>query len=376
MKRVQNIQELAIGVTAPDEAGVSVGCTLIQAGMNAVGGRYWPEQFLQDNVKRFDGSFCHIDHPSRATTKENPEGKLSTLAARVSDPRWDATKRAVVGDLHFLPNQNGQQMKATFADGVIRERAGLSVRWPGQCDIKTREIDGRKVQVPVRLLEGKGFGSQFDVDFVLRPTAGGKVGTIQESEVEIMSELAEVTLEQLEGSRPDLVEAAGAKWAASKAEKETKESDVKKKEEEKAEEEKKEEETSVDNSGLPEAAQAELEKMRQQLRRSTAKGVLIETLSASNLPDKAKALVESAFTGAECDEDKAEDFKKQVDAKVTDIQEVMTEAGAGRPRGLGGIPTSTDADTKRTDRVRAGINLAAGVKEEKKPDDKPDDKKE
>jgi len=160
-----------VTASAPDGEGLSRGCVLIRAGTNKTGRRHYTREFLTQHLALFEGAFCNVDHPTRTDERDRPEGSLAPLAAVVENARYDDNEAAVVGDLRYLGTVAGKNMQAAFANATVRKRAGLSIRWSGGYEFTKGVVEGRTVQVPVKL----GGDGQMFVDFVTAPTGGGAV---------------------------------------------------------------------------------------------------------------------------------------------------------------------------------------------------------
>ena len=300
--------------TAPGENGISEGCVLLRAGANKTaqsgrpGGRKYTPDFIREHLPRFEGAMCHMDHPTISEAKDRPERTMGTLAAVVKNPRWSETDNAAVGDLHYLGTDAGRNMREAFADETVRAHAGLSIYWPGGVRVKREKLGESYVDVPVELL-GEG---QFNVDFVTRPNAGGRVAPLRESE-ETMEEL---TVEMLEAERPDLVAKLREGFIPKPAE------------------EKLETQVTV---GMSEAERAEFDALKKRARCADAKDIVTAKLAEASLPEKAAGLVLAHFSEAECADAAA--FTPLDEAEIERVKgafEGLVEAG--RVRGIGGEP--------------------------------------
>lgn len=333
--QVIGLREAMVGKVpaAPTAAGMAEGCVLLQAGLNKSRRRMYTPEFIQANLSRFEGAFCNADHPSLTEAKDLPERSLMRLAGVVRNARWDDARQAAVGDVEFLGTQAGATMREAFGHEVVRDRAGLSIYWAGPVKMKREKVQeaGGWVDVPLAL-DGD---ERFDVDFVTRPAAGGKVGNLRESEEDDMA-LTDVTLEMLEAERPDLVEAVRKGFAPIPVEK------PEAKPVEKADE---------TAPGLLEAERriADLEVANRKL---LARDVVRVKLAEAKLPEKARALVESRFAGAETAE--VEVFGRLVEAEIKAVSDLLAEAGV---RGVGAEakPPGDDFD------VMAGAREAFGL---------------
>ncbi len=299
----------AIEPTAPNEAGIAEGCVLLRAGTNKSGKRHYTPDFIRGHLDRFDGAMCHMDHPTMSESRDRPERTMGTLAAVVRNPRWQetvseggATQGAVVGDLEFLATDAGRNMAAAFRNPVVREKAGLSIYWPGPVKVARRKLGEAQVDVPLELL-GDG---QFNVDFVTRPNAGGRVGPLKESEADM--DIADVTLEMLEAERPELIEAARKGYV------------------------KQPEPAAKPQTGMSEAERTEFEALKARGRRADAKDIVDAKLAEAQLPEAVKTEVRADFAEAECTDATA--FAAVVDAKIARMKTMVESL---QPRGARGV---------------------------------------
>lgn len=300
----------AIEPTAPNESGIAEGCVLLRAGTNKSGKRHYTPEFIQGHLDRFDGAMCHMDHPTMSESRDRPERTMGTLAAVVRNPRWQetvadadgASTGAVVGDLEFLGTDAGRNMAAAFRNPVVREKAGLSIYWPGPVKVARRKLGEAQVDVPLELL-GDG---QFNVDFVTRPNAGGRVGPLKESEADM--DIADVTLEMLEAERPELIEAARKGYV------------------------KQPEPAAKPQTGMSEAERTEFEALKARGRRADAKDIVDAKLAEAQLPEAVKTEVRADFAEAECTDATA--FAAVVDAKIARMKTMVESL---QPRGARGV---------------------------------------
>lgn len=326
---VQGIREASIEPTAPGEGGISEGCVLLRAGLNKTGKRMYTPEFVQEHLSRFDGAFCSADHPSLSEGKDLPERSMLRLAAVVRNPRWDEAMNAAIGDVEYLNTPAGQTMREAFRNDVVRERAGMSIYWSGPVQVerrKLKEAGGRAVDVPIRLL-GDG---QFDVDFVTRPSAGGKVGPLREGVDDAM--LSDVTLEQLTAERPDLIEAARQGYV--------RQEDMPP--------------APPDNTAALAEANRRIEALEQRNLALEAQGIVRDKLAECDLPAKAKAYVAKHFA----DVVNTAGLAEAIDAEIAEVKELGL-AESGRVQGITGEPPAAVFDSM------AGVRDLWGIPEPK-----------
>ncbi|MCF8012614.1 MAG: hypothetical protein K9L56_15195 [Clostridiales bacterium] len=311
-------------------------CVLIEAGLNQTGSRYYEPGFLQEHLGRFEGAFGFVDHPTATEAKQKPERSMDTIAVTIENARWSEAQDAVLGDVHFLDTDSGRNMRAAFENPIVRERAGLSIYWPYGVEAENRRMNESDVMVPQKLLGSEN--ERFDIDVVTRPTAGGKI-TIREGGNE-MPELDELTIEQLQEERPDLVK----ELTADADEDEVTESDT---ETEETEEEEADEET-VEESDVAE----KIEKLQAENERLRAQGVVKDTLEEADLGEKARGYVRKQFADVRCAEGHESELRESIGEVIGTVGEMLKEAGVGKPRGITGADTGDSEDFNAMDAIR------------------------
>jgi len=342
---------------AVDESGVAHDCTFIQAGLNKTRRRFYTPEFLRGNVERFDKSFCYADHPSRSDERDQPERHIRSVAAVTENARWDEVQQAVVGDVRFLDNETGRDIRATFANETVRARAGHSIYLLGDVRVERKKVkeSGGWVDFPVTIAsEG-----QFDVDFVTAPTAGGRVSEIREGGTE-MPEWEDLTLEELQDQRPDLVKALASEPASAKKAEEP---------EEVVEPEEKPEDVAAiaAESDRDTDITKRLDAVEARERRADAREVVTAQLAESKLTDKGQVILRKRF--AEVEAPDAAEFTKLVESAVAEMQELEKDLrSAGRGRGI------TVEDTPEDFSAKKRIAEASGFEDKDKDNDKEGDK--
>jgi len=342
-RETSGLREASVIPTAPNEAGVSEGSVLLAAGVNKSRSREYTPEFIQAHLSRLEGAFSYADHPSVSEARERPERSLTRLAATVQDVRWDDAQKAALGDIHYLTNATGRDIMEAFRNEAVRANAGLSIYWPGPVKMKRRKIGESFVDVPLALL-GEG---TFDVDFVTRPNAGGRVAPLREGDDE-MAELKELTFEMLQAERPDLLEAARAGLVPKLEEKP----------------EIKPEPKPEEKPSLSEADRARMENLEKRLRQSDAREIVSAKLAESNLPTEAQDMIRADLAEAECADSKA--FGLVVDGKVAQVKKLAESlAKPVKVTGAGAREDKSEFD------IEAKLaECGAGIVPEKKDDEK------
>ena len=339
---MQGLREASVELTGPSENGVSEGSVLIRAGMNKVGSRFYTEEFLKGNLDRFEGGFCNADHPTESQARDLPERSVLSLAAVVKGARWDPAQQAVLGDVHYLGTSVGADMREAFRDDVVRANAGLSIYWPGRVTQKRQKIGEAFVNVPTALI-GAG---RFDVDFVTRPGAGGKVAPIKEEGEDMADE--KKTLEALREEFPELkglVDPAGLTQAAMQEAHPDWFPKV-------------DPEPSKPDPDLTQRV-ATLEKENHTLR---LQQVIREAIAAEKLPDDAAELVRERF--AEVVEGESVALGAAVKAYATKVRETLQKvAGTSGPYG-----TAPDGDDGKPTPIMESVRKAWGIPAPSQPE--------
>jgi len=186
------------------KAGLDWEIRLIRSGLS-VNRKYYPESVLRDAVDKFEDAKVYADHPTKTEEQERPERSVRDIVGWIDGVRYEGNGRnGLYGTFHALDTQKW------FAD-LVREAyergkpdlLGFSIRAWGKDKIK--RIDDQLVHSVEQI------NRVMSVDAVTEPAAGGgfvKLLASARTEEEIeMSMIDEMTLEELQEHRPDLLEA-------------------------------------------------------------------------------------------------------------------------------------------------------------------------
>ena len=340
---IDSLREAAVmELTAPEASkregvhAVAPGSVFIRAGRNKTGRRLYEGSFLKDNLRRFDGALGHVDHPSTLDERQRPERSVATLATVARNPRWSETQQAVVGDIEFIDNEAGRAMAETYRHPDVRAQAGLSIYWPHGVRVRRENVaEGGTVDVPVELLGGDD--EKFNLDLVTRPTAGGSVTQIRESDganntaategTDESMDWTNLTRADIEANRPDLLQPAADNADAEQ-----------------------QQETPQAPAAQAPAAAAESERIEQlerRVRQADAREVVRSVLDEAGLAPAMRTLIETDFGAAECSEGEGEALKGRVAARIEAVKAALKEAGGNRVQGvMAESDTGTQLDVK------------------------------
>jgi hypothetical protein len=337
---IDSLREAAVmELTAPEASkregvhAVAPGSVFIRAGRNKTGRRLYEGGFLKANLQRFDGALGHVDHPTTLDERQRPERSVATLATVARNPRWSETQQAVVGDIEFIDNEAGRAMAETYRHPDVRAQAGLSIYWPHGVRVRRENVaEGGTVDVPVELIGSAD--ERFNLDLVTRPTAGGSVTQIRESDdanntaategTDESMDWEKLTRADIEANRPDLLQPAADNADA--------------------------EQTPEPVVPTPTGESDRIEQLERRVRQADAREVVRATLDEAGLAPAMRTLIESDFGAAECSEGDAEALRGRVAARIEAVRAALKEAGGNRVQGV-----MAESDTGTALDVRARI---------------------
>ena len=344
---IDSLREAAVmELTAPEASkregvhAVASDSVFIRAGRNKTGRRLYEGGFLKANLQRFDGALGHVDHPTTLDERQRPERSVATLATVARNPRWSETQQTVVGDIEFIDNEAGRAMAETYRHPDVRAQAGLSIYWPHGVRVRRENVaEGGTVDVPVELLGGPD--ELFNLDLVTRPTAGGSVTQIRESDGANNTDATEgdesmdwttLTRADIEANRPDLLQPAADNADAEQTQEEV-----------------------APVVPTPTGESDRIEQLERRVRQADAREVVRATLDEAGLAPATRALVESDFGAAECSEGEGEALKGRVAARIDAVRAALKEAGGNRVQGvMAESDTGTPLDVKA--RIAQSVN--------------------
>jgi hypothetical protein len=338
---IDSLREAAVmELTAPEASkregvhAVASDSVFIRAGRNKTGRRLYEGSFLKDNLRRFDGALGHVDHPTTLDERQRPERSVATLATVARNPRWSEAQQAVVGDIEFIDNEAGRSMAETYRHPDVRAQAGLSIYWPHGVRVRRENVaEGGTVDVPVELLGGAD--EKFNLDLVTRPTAGGSVTQIRESDganntaategTDESMDWTNLTRADIEANRPDLLQPAA----------------------DNADAEQQQETPQAPAAQAPTAESDRIEQLERRVRQADAREIVRATLDEAGLAPAMRILIEADFGAAECSEGDAEALRGRVAARIEAVKAALKEAGANRVQGvMAESDTGTPLDVK------------------------------
>ena len=318
---------------------VATDSVFIRAGRNKTGRRLYEGGFLKSNLQRFSGALGHVDHPTTNDERQRPERSVATLATVARNPHWDESQQAVVGDIEFIDNEAGRAMAETYRHPEVRKQAGVSIYWPHGVKVRRAKVaEGGMVDVPVELLGGAD--EKFNLDLVTRPTAGGSVTQIKESDQhnaatdegddESMDWTA-LTRADIEANRPDLLQPAADNADAEQTTEET-----------------------VPVVSTPTVESDRIEQLERRVRQADGREIVRAVLDEAGLPVATRALVEGHFAAAECVDGQAAALRESVTAEVAAVKAAMKEAGGTRVTGI--MAESDAGEFNAAERIKQSVN--------------------
>jgi len=171
--------------------------TVIKAGFNATGDRYYPAEVLKRDFAIFEGQKMYADHPTEQEDKDRPERSIKDWVATLTEVACDDSG-TVTGVAEILESWLMQKL-ASLRDKQMLAEMGISINAVGSAS--KSKVEGKETMVIEKLVAARS------VDFVTEPGAGGVV-TFYEADRSRDVDLIE--LSALKERRPDLVKAIEA----------------------------------------------------------------------------------------------------------------------------------------------------------------------
>jgi len=173
------------------------------------------------------------------------------------------------------------------------------------------------------------------LDLVTRPTAGGSVTQIRESDganntaategTDESMDWTNLTRADIEANRPDLLQPAA----------------------DNADAEQQQETPQAPAAQAPTAESDRIEQLERRVRQADAREVVRSVLDEAGLAPAMRTLIESDFAAAECSEGEGEALKGRVAARIEAVKAALKEAGANRVQGvMAESDTGTPLDVK------------------------------
>ena len=176
---------------------------LIQSGLSKNRFMY-PDETLVAATHLFEGVKAYVDHPSSSERKDLPERSIREIAG------WYTNARKEPDGIHAKFHVSAAQpwlremMVDAYENGKL-DLIGVSIFAEGKTRVEKK--DGKFIWM-VETIDRVG-----SVDVVTSPAAGGRIAGLIESEGGELDMLENVSLEELEKARPDLLEAIKKKVA-------------------------------------------------------------------------------------------------------------------------------------------------------------------
>ena len=295
-------------VTFDSEQRVVKDVVLIKAGESRNRNFYSAEVLERDGIQVFDGVKVHSGHPEDNYTRSDPRNLIGT----VNEVRFQANK--LVGNLHYFADYDPQIAKAKEAfDAGNKDMLGMSIATGVKSTIV--KVGGRIL----RQIEGLRRDDNTSVDFVVGPSAGGRIFESTKNTEDDVIMLEGLTLEELKEARPDLIASlveTTLKDAKDKAEANKGKQDADKK-------------PDVDEKAIVAAAtKAASDAVDERIKVLECQLSLDKALTTANLPDDMTVRVRETYQGKTFEAEaltKEIDFFKAQAAKVANSRVVEGE---------------------------------------------------
>jgi len=217
------LESAALTEAVEGKEGLDWKICLIKTGLS-VNRKYYPEEVLKDAVDKFEDVKVFADHPTKTEERERPERSVRDVVGWIDNVHYGGNGNGgLYGTFHALETVKwfADLVKEAYERGKP-DLLGFSIRAWGKDRIK--RVDDQLVHSVERI------NRVMSVDSVTEPAAGGAFVELlaserNEEEIE-MGMVEDLTLEELQELRPDLVEALEAKRKKEKEEEE--EADAKK----------------------------------------------------------------------------------------------------------------------------------------------------
>ena len=178
-----------------DEKGVAR-IRIMKPGFNLSKGRFYPADVLKRDGHMFEGVKMYANHQTARQRRDRPEGDVHDFVGVLRNV--EANKEGeLFGDAHLIDDGFKSKVRNLKEAGLLAQM-GTSIRAFGK--VSQRTVQGVKTQ----MLEA--FTKAESVDFVTNAGAGGEVQMFESERDEIF--IDEMSLEDLQTARPDLIEAA------------------------------------------------------------------------------------------------------------------------------------------------------------------------
>lgn len=187
---------------------------LIEAGVNEMKKRAYPDKTIREAGGIFAGMKMYINHPTPTEEKERPERNLKDWASTIVESHYDSGKAIGRVAIHDT------WLRERLADPVARGQLGLSILMGGKFSVG--RVNGKDGYQIVEQIVPKRKSGPASVDWVTEAGARGRVSRLMESRGGRKMELENATLKDIKESRSDLVEAIKTEAAAGNTEKVTK----------------------------------------------------------------------------------------------------------------------------------------------------------
>lgn len=323
---LRETRDLSEAATTGD--GSTITLTVIKAGLNRAGSRYYTEAALQGGVSLFRGLKMYANHQTRAEEQARPEGDVWQWVASVTETAYDSATKSIRATAKLIDPTFKAKVQALAEAGLL-DTLGVSIRAVGSGQQAT--VEG------VNTFRVDEFDGALSVDFVTEPGAGGRVELLESATEPGVHAL---TLTQLRERRPDLVAAV-----LTEATKQTKEAGVADITQEMLDAEKRRADEAERKAREAEEAKAVAESAVESIKAEQAKAAAQESIgkaiAEANLPESGQKYLRESL------------------AEVTDIEQAKAAITRFKEtvESMGGVKSPVTGNGSASGSTQAAVSL-------------------
>jgi len=190
---------LSLKEASYDKTNGIVEAVLIEAGTNYEKKRHYPVSTIREAAPIFKGLKMYINHPTSQENNQRPERDLRDYVSTIVESRAEGGKAIGTIVIH------DKDLRERMENPVFRNNVGLSINMGGRVSIG--KVNGQTMQIVEKIFRRRQNGPA-SVDWVTEPGARGRVTKLLESNrKDDEMKIEELTLKEIQESRPDLLEA-------------------------------------------------------------------------------------------------------------------------------------------------------------------------
>lgn len=346
----QEMQPVEMAGSSVSSASKEVVVTIIEAGVNKSGTRFYSPSMLENHAKMFEGTKMYVDHltPQQEKALGGMPRSVRDLVATLKETWWDAGSQSVKG--------RAKVVQDWFMELLLNDPTAVGVSIDVLGTSRNGVIGGQRLRV------AESFTKARSVDFVTLPGAGGKIDSILEAhktEVDLMA-LETITLADLKEHRPDLIQEAVLETASTTTDNGGAAEDMLTKEDV----------SEMIREAVAEATETVKANADKLVAQANHRAAIKEALAASRLPENSQTAIYESLHDAEfaATEDKASDevCKEAVTAAIeTKKAEIKEWAGSARVSGMGASAAMFEAegaDAPVSTPIHDSVMQAIGIK--------------